>query len=167
MKLWKVSTGQCLFSWEFPTAVKRVAWSEDDSKVVLVTEQRMGHQGAIRVFEINRTGGTRASRSISSPASLSEKLMDDGDAATESEEPETLINPVGSKAQVVSFADLDRCILSGHESGKVALWDAKSGEEIESREKNHVGLVTDLQLSADRTYFVTSSKDKSARVRPT
>lgn len=62
MRLWKVATGECLFSWEFPTAVKRVAWSEDDSKVVLVTEQRMGHQGAIRVFSINRNGGARSSR---------------------------------------------------------------------------------------------------------
>lgn len=32
MRLWNVRTGQCLKTWEFPTAVKRVAWSEDDSK---------------------------------------------------------------------------------------------------------------------------------------
>jgi translation initiation factor 3 subunit I len=83
MRLWNVRTGQCIKTWEFPTAVKRVAWSEDDSKVSLlvqtrapaflklkltlpcpagctpnqilaVTEQRMGHKGAVRVFEINR-----------------------------------------------------------------------------------------------------------------
>lgn len=33
MKLWLVRTGECLKTWEFTTAVKRVAWSEDDSKV--------------------------------------------------------------------------------------------------------------------------------------
>lgn len=33
MKLWLVRTGECLKTWEFTTAVKRVAWSEDGSKV--------------------------------------------------------------------------------------------------------------------------------------
>ncbi len=56
MRLWSVQTGKCLFSWEFPTAVKRVAFSEDDDQVVCITEQRMGYQGAIRIFNINRDG---------------------------------------------------------------------------------------------------------------
>ena len=36
--------------------MKRVAFSEDDEQVVCITEQRMGFQGAIRVFDINREG---------------------------------------------------------------------------------------------------------------
>ena len=56
MRLWSVQTGKCLFVWEFPTAVKRVAFNEDDDQVVCITEQRMGYQGAIRVFDINREG---------------------------------------------------------------------------------------------------------------
>ena len=54
MKLWEVATGKCLYTWEFPTAVKRVAFSEDDSQIVCVTEQRMGYQCAIRIFRVNR-----------------------------------------------------------------------------------------------------------------
>lgn len=54
MRLWEVRSGKCLYTWEFPTAVKRVAWSEDDKQIVCITEQRMGYQGAIRVFDINR-----------------------------------------------------------------------------------------------------------------
>jgi len=57
MKLWDVQTGKCLFTWEFPTAVKRVAFSEDDTLIACITEQRMGYRGAIRIFEINRLGG--------------------------------------------------------------------------------------------------------------
>ena len=56
-------------------------------------------------------------------------------------------------------------ILTGHESGKVALFNAKTGEEVASNERAHADVVTDLQISPDRTYFVTSSKDKLARVR--
>ena len=60
LRLWEVSSGKCLYTWEFPTAVKRVAFKRDDSQVVCITEQRMGHQCAIRVFNINREGdGTK------------------------------------------------------------------------------------------------------------
>ena len=59
MKLWSVQTGRCLYTWEFPTAVKRVAFSEDDDQIVCITEQRMGYQGAIRVFKINREDGSK------------------------------------------------------------------------------------------------------------
>lgn len=76
-----------------------------------------------------------------------------------------MFNPIGSKATVCTFALDKNIILTGHESGKVALFDAKSGEEISSNEKAHMDVITDLQVSPDRSYFVTSSKDKSARVR--
>ena len=59
MKLWEVATGKCLYTWEFPTAVKRVAFSEDDLQIVCVTEQRMGFQCAIRIFNVNREGDGR------------------------------------------------------------------------------------------------------------
>lgn len=59
LRLWAVESGKCLYTWEFPTAVKRVAFSEDDKQVVCITEQRMGYQCAIRVFDINREDGTK------------------------------------------------------------------------------------------------------------
>lgn len=55
-------------------------------------------------------------------------------------------------------------IITGHESGKVAMFDAKTGEEVLNNERAHMDTVTDMQLSPDRTYFITSSKDKTARV---
>lgn len=36
MKLWVVKTGECIKTWEFTTAIKRVQWSEDDNKVRLL-----------------------------------------------------------------------------------------------------------------------------------
>jgi len=60
LRLWAVATGKCLYTWEFPTAVKRVAFNEKGTQVVCITEQRMGHQCAIRVFGINTEGeGTK------------------------------------------------------------------------------------------------------------
>ncbi|KAJ8509118.1 hypothetical protein ONZ45_g8687 [Pleurotus djamor] len=146
LKLWAVSTGKCLYTWEFPTAVKRVAFSEDDSQVVCITEQRMGYQCTIRVFNINREGDGKKSISL------------------ESKEPAYMFSPIGSKATVCAFTPTPNVVVTGHESGKVALFNVKSGEEVESNERAHMDVVTDLQLSKDRSYFITSSKDKTARI---
>lgn len=59
---------------------------------------------------------------------------------------------------------MSNVIFTGHESGKVALFNVKSGEELHNNERAHGEAVTDLQFSKDRTYCITSSKDKSARV---
>ena len=87
---------------------------------------------------------------------------DIGDA--EDLEPTSMFHPIGSKATVCAFPYMQDLILTGHESGKVALFDARSGEEVLSNERAHMDVVTDLQLSADRSYFITSSKDKTARI---
>ncbi|OSX57275.1 hypothetical protein POSPLADRAFT_1041770 [Postia placenta MAD-698-R-SB12] len=145
MRLWSVQTGKCLYRWEFPTAVKRVAFSDEDDQIVCITEQRMGHQGAVRIFSVNR----------------------EDDGTNQPKEPTSMFHPVGSKATLCAFAHTPNLILMGHESGKVALFDAKTGEEVLSNERAHMDLVTDLQLSPDRSYFITSSKDKTARLHET
>ena len=75
-----------------------------------------------------------------------------------------MFNPIGSKATVCAFTLTPNIIITGHESGKVALFNVKTGEEIENNERAHSDVVTDLQLSKDRTYCITASKDKAARV---
>jgi translation initiation factor 3 subunit I len=72
----------------------------------------------------------------------------------------------GSKATVALWAPLSDAILTGHESGKVGKYDVKTGEELNNvpAGEGHKGEITDIQLSPDGTYFVTSSKDKTARV---
>jgi len=144
LRLWLVSTGKCLYSWEFPTAVKRVQFSPDNSQIVCITEQRMGHQGAIRVFSLNREDGTK-----------------------QPEEPISMFHPIGSKPTVCAFAHTPNLIVTGHESGKVSLFDTHTGEEVANNERAHMDVVTDLQLSSDRSYFVTASKDKTARLHDT
>jgi len=141
MKLWDVSTGKCLKTWEFLTAVKRVAWSEDDKMILSITEQRSGQPSVIRIFPINR---------------------EDGPAQTNTPLNEIIIS--GSKATVALFAPLSDFILTGHESGKVAKYDVKTGEEVNYVDDAHRGEITDIQLSPDGTYFITSSKDKTARL---
>lgn len=74
LRLWSVQTGKCLYTWEFPTAVKRVAFNEEGDQVVCITEQRMGFQCAIRVFKINREDGTK--RTLYLPSDYLRALID-------------------------------------------------------------------------------------------
>lgn len=161
LRLWSVQSGKCLYKWEFPTAVKSVAFNETDDQVVCITEQRMGYQGAIRVFNINRDGdGARRS-------SLNHQRRHgcaDPRFSTETSEPTYMFNPIGSKATVCAFSYVPSRIVTGHMSGKIAIFDYKTGEEVDNNERAHGDEVTDLQMSPDRTYFITSSKDKAARV---
>ncbi|ORY28054.1 WD40-repeat-containing domain protein [Naematelia encephala] len=141
MRMWEVNTGKCLKVWEYETAVKRVAWSEDDELVLGITEQRQGQPSIIRVYALNREDG-----------------------ASQSDEPIQTITLTGSKATVALFAPLSDNILVGHESGKVSKYSVKTGEEVLVNEDGHRGEITDIQLSPDGTYFITSSKDKTARI---
>ena len=73
-----------------------------------------------------------------------------------------------SKATVAGWSFLDKYIIIGHENGAVSQWDSKTGTMIKSVQEHQRGmLVTDLQFARDRTYFITASKDKTAKVTQT
>ncbi|KAG0289289.1 translation initiation factor eIF3 subunit [Linnemannia gamsii] len=137
-KLWDVSNGKCLKSWEFNTAVRCVQFSEDDKLVLLVTEPRMGFPATLQIFNVENV----------------------------SSEPVHNFNPEGPKITVAAWGALNRYIVAGRENGSVALIDPKTGECV-STNKVHELTLTDLQMSSDRTYFVTASKDKSAKILET
>ena len=45
------------------------------------------------------------------------------------------------------------------------LTDWQTGEQLDNRQVHELdALITDLQWSPDRTYFITASKDKTAKV---
>jgi len=101
MKLWRVQDGTCLFTWNFPTAVKRVEFSEDGNKLLCVTEQRMGHIGTVNVYAI----------------------AEDGEE--QSTDPMIAIPTQESKATVAGWSFLDKYIIMGHENGMVSQWNWK------------------------------------------
>lgn len=100
----------------------------------------MGSPGSIEIFNINPSPDAKQQR-----------------------EPALKWSPEGSKSVAVAWSYLDKNIVSGHEDGAVALFDASTGKEI-NKQPAHDGLVTDLQMSPDGTWFLTSSKDKTAKV---
>ncbi|KAF7723110.1 translation initiation factor eIF3 subunit [Apophysomyces ossiformis] len=140
-KLWEVRTGRCLKTWEFKTAVKRVEFSEDDTMVLCVTEERMGFVGTITVLPVNLD--------INGPQSDTPIV--------------TIRNEGGPKAVVAGWGYLNNYIISGHMDGSICQWDWKANKKLNSI-KAHSDLITDIQFSPDRTYFITSGKDKIAQI---
>lgn len=140
IKLWNIETGVCLKTWEFPTAVKRVAFSEDDDFLLAVTEKRMGYPGSVVIFPVSH---------------------DLASATQQVDAPTLTITNTDSKATVAGWSYLNKYIITGHENGSVSQYDAKSGERLQT-EKVHAATITDLQMSLDGTYCITASKDKTA-----
>jgi translation initiation factor 3 subunit I len=103
IKLWNIQTGECVKTWEFPTAVKRVEFSEDGKQLLAVTEKRMGHLGTIVVYDINY----------------------EGDLKDQANEYSLRIVCEESKATAAGWSYLDKYIISGHEDGTVTQWDSK------------------------------------------
>lgn len=129
-------------TWDFPTAVKRVEFNDDGSKLLGVTEKRMGHLGTIVVLDVNI------------------------DPAAE-QNPEKVLSIVcdESKATVAGWSYMSKYIIAGHEDGSVSQFDGKNGDTIYSIPAHDFNAqVTDLQWSPDRTYFITASKDKTAKL---
>jgi translation initiation factor 3 subunit I len=143
-RLWDIQTGKLLYTWTFNTAVKRVQWSRDSKYILMITEQRMGFPSTLVVFEINRD-----------------------DPSIQDIEPVCRILPQGSKATVAGWSYLNKWIITGHEDGTISQYDWKNESCVKQVQKAHMELITDIQFSADATYFVTSSKDKTAKLYET
>ncbi|KAI5811649.1 WD40-repeat-containing domain protein [Peziza echinospora] len=142
IRLWEVRTGRCIKTWDFPTAVKRVEFSEDGTLLLAVTEMRMGHLGTVVVFPINPDP-----------------------EATQASEPLYTITMREKKASVAAWSYLNKYVITGHEDGSVKQYDGKSGEFIKAEQAHEEdSLITDMQMSQDRTYFITACKDKTAKI---
>ncbi|CZT01809.1 Eukaryotic translation initiation factor 3 subunit I [Rhynchosporium agropyri] len=144
VRLWDIRSGKCLKVWNFDTAIKRVEFNENGTQLLAVTEKRMGFLGTIVVLNIK------------------------ADVEAEQDEERALvITCEESKATVAGWSYMSKYIIAGHEDGSVSQYDAKSGEQlynVEVHEGEALGFITDLQWSPDRTYFITASKDKTAKL---
>jgi translation initiation factor 3 subunit I len=107
VRLWNVKTGECVKVWEFPTAVKRVAFSPDGLQLLAVTEKRMGYLGTIVVYDVRYGDG------------------EGGNLTDQADEPSLKITCEESKATVAGWSHLSKYIIAGHEDGSVSQYDSK------------------------------------------
>ncbi|CDK24887.1 unnamed protein product [Kuraishia capsulata CBS 1993] len=139
-KLWNARTGECVHTWSLPSPVRRVEFNATGEKFLMVTDQVMKQLGSIEVYPVNRSG-------------------------PQAEEPMlTITTREGfAKATVAGWSYGGLYIIAGHADGTISKYDAKTGEFLAST-KPHTETVSDLQFSPDGTYFITSSRDKTAHI---
>ena len=84
--------------------MKRVEFSEDGTRLLAVTEKRMGFLGTIAVLDIKVDVN-----------------------AEQSDERSLVITCDESKATVAGWSYLSKYIIAGHEDGSISQYDAKVG----------------------------------------
>jgi translation initiation factor 3 subunit I len=133
-------TGHLLYTWHFPTAIKRVEFSLDGSQLLCVMEQNSGHLCAVSVFDVNQDKPTQ-----------------------QSEQPRLRIVSTESKFTVAGISYAGKSIIACHVDGSISQYDAASGELVDSIQA-HDQRISDLQWAPDRTYFITASLDKTVKL---
>lgn len=148
IKLWDVSTGECVHTFEMSTPVRRVEFSPDNKRLLAVTDQVMGQIGTVTVFDISRDN-----------------------IAQQDDKPSLVITTRddAKKVTVAAWSASGKYIITGHEDGYISKYDGVTGKFIETvqahgihnEEKNL--LITDIQMcQEDKSYFITACKDKNA-----
>ncbi|KAL7751964.1 translation initiation factor eIF3 subunit [Sorochytrium milnesiophthora] len=140
-RLWDVRTGKSLFKWTTSSPVRAVAFTMAADMAMMVTDKKMGQPCTLILVAIKP------------------------DVQDISEEPINIIVPDASltPVTVARWGPMDKHIFMGHENGTVTVWNPLTGELVKQK-KLHSGYITDLQFSLDLTYFITSSKDHTAKL---
>lgn len=157
LRIWQVKDGKCVSILTTKTAVRSVAFnnhpSSDDNStnqneatnlVAFITDFTMGHKSLIGIYDIGK-------ETIVASVEWPEKA---------------------SKPTVVTWTP-DRALLTGHDNGRLVLWqqieenDLVTLKQVLENSTAHTETIRDIQWSLDGTYFITASKDTSAKLLDT
>lgn len=141
-KVWDCETGVCLNSLDTNTAVRSCGFSFSANYVMLTTDKTMGFPCEILIYDIR-----------------------DGNQMLSGEPLQKITIPASdTKITSAIWAGLDETIITGHENGDLKQWEMKTGDMINSCTKGHSKQINDLQVSKDGNWFVTASKDFTAKL---
>jgi translation initiation factor 3 subunit I len=144
-RVWAVNGGKQIGRIDTETAVRAVALAQGDRFLAIVTDATMRKSAKVLVYEF--------------PSLKLVCTIDCGGDDT-------------VKPTVVAFSDCNEFIVTGHQDGSLCLWDWASGTDAESspitspskKSQVHSDVIRDLQMSQDRSYFITASRDNTAKI---
>jgi translation initiation factor 3 subunit I len=151
-RMWDAYTGKEIFQWETMTAVRSVSFAEGDCMLLMVTDATMGKTSTVHIFQLDVEGEGEGG-----PVTPT---------ARQSTEPiKTIVlgGPREPKITIARWGILNATILTGHEDGTIRIWDFETCEELSSTKK-HTASITDFQFSADKSHFITASKDTTSLI---
>jgi len=142
IRLWDVSNGVMLERIDTKSAVRTCKFSYSGNMVAFTTDKQMGQPCVIHIVDL-RCFGKEDQAMITIP-----------------------IPTAGPKVTSLVWGSLDEKLITGHDNGDIVSWDVKEAQK-DKIVSDHTKSITDMQLSADGTMFISSSKDTSARLYDT
>ena len=141
-RIWTINGGKETGKIETETAVRAVALSQGDRHLAIVTDATMKKSARVFIYEF--------------PSLKLVKTID----CTGNDK---------IKPTVVGFSDCNEFVITGHQDGSLCLWDwhVTDISVITTPVKKstpHSDAIRDLQLSSDRSYFITASCDNTAKI---
>jgi len=135
VRLWDVATGKECERIGTKTAVRATAFSYSGNMLAFSTDKQMGYPCIISIVDV---------RNFSGEPILNIPIPDKGPKVTS-----------------LVWSGVDDFIVTGHDNGDIVQWDVKTHSKTRMNH-DHEKTITDLQLSSDRTMFMSSSKDHTA-----
>ena len=136
VKLWNVQTGECLHTWKHTGPVRDVRFALGDRRFLTVLDNIMGNVPTIFVWDLEL-----------------HNLANHPDCPTQKMLGHTM------KVTRALWGPLNRSIFSSGDDATIRVWNPESGEQKGAVEGEHTKRITDMQLSWDMTFLVTSCGD--------
>jgi len=138
VRLWDVCTGKQLNRIDTKSAVRTCSFSYSGNLVAYSTDRSMGQPCIITVVDVREFNAEKPVMTLAIPTK-------------------------GPKVTSMVWGTLDEQLVSGHDNGDIVQWDVKASNKIKIV-SDHVKSISDIQLSKDRTMFISASKDTSAKL---
>lgn len=138
IRLWDVETGKMTERIDTRSAVRTCAFSYSGNMVAYSTDRAMGQQCVITVVDTRTFNQEKPIMSLPIPAK-------------------------GPKVTSLIWNGLDDLLVTGHDNGDIVQWDVKTHQKVKISSE-HQKAISDLQLSSDRTMFISASKDSTAKL---
>jgi translation initiation factor 3 subunit I len=145
-KMWNVMTGECLVSFEMQGPVRAVRWAEGGKRFLVLSfplhAKREGASPLLQIFDMPAEGVS------------GDRVLEPWEATISVKVP---------KSQTAEWMPFNRAVMVGGLDGKLRLYDPVSGSQVFEVDA-HEDTIFDIQFNADKTLFITSSKDCLARL---
>jgi translation initiation factor 3 subunit I len=139
-KLWDIERGVTIATIDCKSSVRRCNFSYSGNQAAYSTDKAMGFNCELFIIDVRNA-----------------------DSSLNKADPVLKMPMAQSKITSMVWGALDESIITGHENGQISRWDLRMGKEINTV-KEHTSNINDIQLSKDGTYFVTASKDTTAKL---
>jgi len=140
VKEWDTQTGKCLFTFAYEQPARNVSLSLGDKMAAISTDPFMGAPACIRLVKI------------------------EDDPANQTQDEILTIPLKASRINRIKFGPLNKTMASAGEDGVVRLYDVETGK-VMAEATDHKKTCTDLKYAPDFSCLITTSSDKTAKLR--